>query len=203
MINPNETEASLVAAEKPARRWAKVGVPAALAVGVVAGAFFSPLGVASAEDAATTDDTSVTAESDSADRGKSDAKGDRSERKAERKAERTERKAERKAALAEVLGVSVEELEEARDQDKSLAEIAEENGVAQKTLVAAIVEKAQTRIDEAVADGKIDADKAAEKKEGLAEKVEERVDTKPSERPEKGHGRKGHHKGDKEGKKAE
>ncbi len=75
-------------------------------------------------------------------------------------------------AAAEALGVSVEDLRTAlREEDKTIADVAEEKGVDLQTVIDAMVAEATTRIDERVADGDLDADRAAELKEDLPDRI--------------------------------
>lgn len=73
---------------------------------------------------------------------------------------------------AEVLGMEVEDLKTALQDGQTIAEIAGDNV---GTVTDALVAEANERIDQAVADGRLTADEAAEKKAGVAEKVEARV----------------------------
>lgn len=144
------------------KTWPKVAIPATLVAAIAAGAMFSPIGVASADTVADEETTEEAASTE----------GSSSERSEEKAA----KKAERKEAIAGILGITVEELEAGREDGQTLAELAEANGVDRDTLVSSMVELAEARIDEAVADGKIDEEKAAELREGLAEKVESKID---------------------------
>ncbi|MCY3784789.1 MAG: hypothetical protein OXG79_13560 [Chloroflexi bacterium] len=73
--------------------------------------------------------------------------------------------------LSDLTGVSVEDIRSARESGDSLADIAEANDVTTDDYVAAVVDAATTAIDDAVADGKLSEDRAAEIKEGLTDKV--------------------------------
>lgn len=75
----------------------------------------------------------------------------------------------------ELLGIDTETLRTELQSGKTLVEIAAENGVSEDELVDALVADAQERLDEAAADGKIDADEAAEKSAELEERITERV----------------------------
>lgn len=89
-------------------------------------------------------------------------------------------------AAVEYLGMTPEELREALADGGVLADLTDDvDG-----LVAALVESAQAGLDEAVADGKIDAERAAEISENLEDRVTEFVTT-AHERPERQHA--GHH----------
>ncbi len=63
--------------------------------------------------------------------------------------------------LAELLGLTVEELQQAVLEGQSLAEIAEANGVEAQELVDAIVAELQAKLDQAVADGDLEQEQAA------------------------------------------
>ena len=116
--------------------------------------------------------------------------------RAERRDERRERRAETAAALADLLGIDVDELRTALRDGATLADLATDNGVDPQTVVDARVAEITERVDAAVADGRLTADEAAEK---LAD-LEERVTTRVNEgRPERGdrmrddrHGPRGH-----------
>ena len=167
------------------KTWQKLAIPATLVAGITAGAFFSPIGIASAADDTATEERAEGATQE-------ERSENRAERKAERKAERAERKAERAEAIAGVLGITADELKAGFEDGKTLADQAEENDVERADLVAALTELAEARVDEALAEGKIDDEKAAEIRDNLAEKIEEKVDRTPGE----GKGdRGGHRKG--------
>lgn len=72
---------------------------------------------------------------------------------------------------ASYLGMTQDELREAL-QDSTLAEIAEERGKPVAGLVDALVATQVQRIDEAVEDGKLTDDQAAELKDGLRDRTE-------------------------------
>jgi polyhydroxyalkanoate synthesis regulator phasin len=78
-------------------------------------------------------------------------------------------------ALTEVLGMEPDELREAVRSGSTIAEIAEATGVAVDDVVAAMVAEATERLDDAVANGRIDADEAAEKTEMIEERVTAQV----------------------------
>jgi uncharacterized protein YidB (DUF937 family) len=88
-------------------------------------------------------------------------------------------------AAAEALGMEVDELRTALRDGKTIAEVAEERGVDVQAVVDAMVADATERIDQRVADGDLDADRAAELKEGLAERMTDVVN---------GEARFGHHR---------
>lgn len=77
--------------------------------------------------------------------------------------------------LTGVLGVEEEALREALMAGQSIADIATENGVPVQDVIDALVAKANARIDEAVAEGRIDAATADEKRAELEAKITARV----------------------------
>jgi len=74
-------------------------------------------------------------------------------------------------AAAEALGMTVGELRDALDEDTSIADVAAERGVDVQTVIDAMVAEATERIDEKVADGDIDAERAETLKAELAERI--------------------------------
>ena len=77
---------------------------------------------------------------------------------------------------AEALGISDDELEDALEDDQSIADVAAARNVNVQTVVDALVADADAEIDEAVADGDLDAEDAAELKEDVTDRVEDLVD---------------------------
>ena len=96
------------------------------------------------------------------------AEGDEADRAANREA--------RAEALADVLGISVEDLMAAREAGQTPAEIAEENGVSRDELVSSLVAERQASLDQAVADGELTQEEADEKAADLEEHVNAFVD---------------------------
>ena len=76
------------------------------------------------------------------------------------------------AALAELVGTDLDGLKTALGEGKTLAEIAEENGVEAQTVIDALVEKANQRIDAAAEAGKLTAEEAETKKSEAATRIE-------------------------------
>lgn len=73
---------------------------------------------------------------------------------------------------AEALGITPAELvQQLRDGDTTIAEIANAKGVNPQSIIDAAVAEANARIDEAVANGRITAEQAAELKEKTAERI--------------------------------
>lgn len=111
----------------------------------------------------------------------------------ERFAARHERFEQRQADRQEVLdllGVTAEELREAFDNDQSVADVAEANGVDVQDVIDLKVAQASERAAQAVEDGKITQAEADEKLAEATEKITERVNEVPGEG---GFGRGRHH----------
>ena len=77
--------------------------------------------------------------------------------------------------LAEILGLDSSEIGEALRNGESLADLAAANGVDTQDLVDAIVASIEERVNGAVDEGHIDADKAAEILADASERAEDRV----------------------------
>lgn len=104
----------------------------------------------------------------------------------EMKAKHEEQRAAMEAVVTDTLGISKEDLEAAREEGKSLADIA---GDKRDELVAALVAFQTAEIDAAVADGKMTQEQADKMKADLPERVAERVDNAaPEGRGPGGHG---------------
>ncbi|MGI9601318.1 MAG: hypothetical protein ACR2QE_05515 [Acidimicrobiales bacterium] len=175
---------------KPLKKAAVAGVAGlSLAGGSLAIAAVSPLGIAGAQEDETeqtspegriasglaeilaelVDEGTLTQDQADAVTERAEEKG--AERRAEFEAQRAEREAQREetaAAIAEAAGVTVEELQAARENGDSLADIAGDNVDA---VIALLVQEQTDRINEAVENGRIDSERADEV---LAE-VEQRV----------------------------
>lgn len=78
-------------------------------------------------------------------------------------------------AVTELLGLEPEAVREALRDGSTLAELAEANGVSTDVLVGTLVTEAAERLDVAVENGRIDAERAAEFEERLEEQITERV----------------------------
>jgi hypothetical protein len=72
---------------------------------------------------------------------------------------------------AGALGVTEAELRSALEEGKSIADVAEEQGVAVQEVVDALVAAATERLDQAVEDGRLEEDRAEEIKAALPERV--------------------------------
>ena len=83
------------------------------------------------------------------------------------------------AAVLEMLGIDGPALREAFSEGKSVADIAEENGVEIGDIVGALVDERAAHLAEHVADGSLTEDEAAEKLEAMEAKITERLNTVP------------------------
>ncbi len=99
------------------------------------------------------------------------AHDDRTERQANRQANRQERL----DSLATTLGTTADELKAALKDGQSIADIAVANGVDVQSIIDEMVAQATARIDEAVANDRIDPDKATELKSRIEERITARV----------------------------
>jgi DNA-binding ferritin-like protein (Dps family) len=96
---------------------------------------------------------------------------------------RAEARAEKQQAIADVLGISVEDLQAAKEEGQTLAEIAGDDVDA---LVDFFVEQKTEKINEKVAAGELTQEEADEKIAGLEERIESRIENGG------GFGRRGH-----------
>ena len=110
--------------------------------------------------------------------------------RAERRAVRQEARQTNRQEIADVLGVSVDDLSTELQGGATLADVAEANDVAVSDVVNVIVQQKTERIDLAVENGRITAEEAAEKTAELNERVQTRIDEGRPERGE-GEGRRG------------
>ncbi len=110
---------------------------------------------------------------------------DRLERQAERAERRAERQAEREAnfeELAATLGLDAESLRSELQAGNSIADIAEANGVDVQVVIDELVADAMARLDEAVANGQLDAEDVADRVAELEQRITDRVN---GERPDR------------------
>ena len=150
----------------------RIAIPSALVVGgVTVGSFVAPIGLASADetdiDATDGDVGSIESDGD----GPSGRFG----------AGHGRHHGPRAEALEEILGLSAEEIRDALSDGASLADVAEGQGVSADELTDALVAAATEHIDEAVAEGRLDAAEAEERKAGLEDRIAEMIDRVPSE----------------------
>lgn len=88
------------------------------------------------------------------------------------------RRAETEKVITDTLGISADDLKTAREEGKSLADLA---GDKRDELVAALVAAENAQIDQGVADGKLTQEQADEMKSQTQQRVEDRVDGKHPE----------------------
>jgi polyhydroxyalkanoate synthesis regulator phasin len=85
-------------------------------------------------------------------------------------------------AIADLLGVTPQELRTEFQAGKSLAQIAEAKGVSRDTLKAKILETHKARIDAAVAAGRMTAEQAQRATERISANVDRMLDATPGQR---------------------
>ena len=90
------------------------------------------------------------------------------------------------AAVAEILGLTQDEVRTALSEGQTVADLAEAQGIEIQSVIDAIIADMTEHIDEHVADGHLTAEEAAEKLVSAEERVTERVNTVrvPGERME-------------------
>jgi len=93
--------------------------------------------------------------------------------------ERMERRAEAREAMAEFLGLSLDDMKEAYQDGSTLGEIAEDQGISIDDLTTFMTDYANAEIDEALADGTITEERAEQFRENLAERIENRINKEP------------------------
>ncbi len=104
---------------------------------------------------------------------------------------------ENAAELAEFLGLTTEEIHEARHDGQTMAEIAAEQGISEEALVDFLVGQVHERLDGAVESGKLDADNVDDMLAEIEERIEERIHAEEIGRP--GQGRRGFGHGHRDG----
>jgi hypothetical protein len=92
--------------------------------------------------------------------------------------------------LAKFLGLSTDELREAFADGRSLADVADGQDVSEEALVEFLLGRLEERLDQAVADDKIDAERAEQMLENAEERIQDHIDDVP--RDHEHHGRRGH-----------
>jgi uncharacterized protein YidB (DUF937 family) len=91
-------------------------------------------------------------------------------------------------AAAKALNLSVDDLRSKLEGDKTIAQVAQEQGVDVQTVIDAMVADATAHIDQSVQNGDLTADQANERKSNLQERITKLV----NEGKPKGEGRRGH-----------
>lgn len=175
-------ELSLREHRRSTRRWSLLTIALATLLAAAAAITFSTAGASAQEaetDGVTEQDESTETETETHDDDGGDDCGHH-ERGSRNRGAMTE-------VLSEVLGIDADALAEARKAGSTLAEIAEDNGVAVDDVVDALVTAAQERAAEH--DREVDVDELTEKVTALVN----------GERPERGHGdradKRGHQRG--------
>jgi len=95
--------------------------------------------------------------------------------------ERGRRGGRHSEAIAETLGITVDDLQAAREAGQTLAEVAEAQGMTADDVVTAIVANAEQHLAEEVAEGELTEDEAAERLAGITERATEKVNQVPGE----------------------
>ncbi|MGZ4033152.1 MAG: hypothetical protein ACXVDJ_10435 [Tumebacillaceae bacterium] len=89
-------------------------------------------------------------------------------------------------AVLGVLKITQDQLNQARQAGKSLADIAKEQGVAEQTVIDAIVKQQTTRLADAVKAGKLTQAKADEMSKQFQAFAKQMVEGKPGQHPQRG-----------------
>jgi ferredoxin len=95
--------------------------------------------------------------------------------------ERGRRGGRHNEAIAETLGITVDDLQAAREAGQTLAEVAEAQGMTADDVVAAIVADAEEHLAEEVAEGELTEDEAATRLAEITERATEKVNQVPGE----------------------
>ncbi|MEZ5374687.1 MAG: hypothetical protein R2704_18600 [Microthrixaceae bacterium] len=134
-------------------------------------------GLALAGPASAQDDTTTTAPTEQTTADQSDASTAPDQAADEARPRRGGPRGEGLETVAETLGMSIEDLRAELDDDTSLADVAEANGVEVQAVIDAMVDNATTRLDEKVAEGDLTQAEADERLANLTERITERVNT--------------------------
>lgn len=144
----------------PTKKFRKAGTAAILGGTMLAGALFLPAAA-----------------------GAQETDGDTTEPSLENRLDRREARRAAFVATLEDLGISVDAVQAGKEAGQTLAQIAEAEGVGRADLVDGLVAAAEERLAEAVANGTLTEDEAAEKLAEVEERVTEGVNAEPGERP--------------------
>ena len=85
--------------------------------------------------------------------------------------------------VADILGMTPQDLRTELQAGKSLAQVAEAKGISRDTLKAKLLEAHKTRIDAAVAAGKLTAEQAQTMTERASAHIDQMLDRTPGQRP--------------------
>ena len=91
-------------------------------------------------------------------------------------------------AAAKALNLSVDDLRSKLGDNKTIAQVAQEQGVDVQTVIDAMVADATAHVDQAVQDGKLTADQANERKANLQERITKLVNEGKPKGEGRGHG---------------
>lgn len=90
------------------------------------------------------------------------------------------------AEIAKSIGITEDQLKSELKSGKSIAEVAQAHGVEPQKVINDLVAAATKKIDEAVASGKLPADRAAKLKEQLSDRITKMVNSKHGGKPSTG-----------------
>jgi DNA-directed RNA polymerase specialized sigma subunit len=82
-------------------------------------------------------------------------------------------------AAAKEIGVSTNDLKDARKSGKSIAQVAQDHGKSVDDVVNAVVKAATSDVDQAVKDGKLDSQRAEQIKKNLPDRAKTLVERQP------------------------
>lgn len=174
----------------------RLALPGALlAGGLAAGAFLSPIGLASAQ-SDTENPTATTVETPAGDTGTgTDADARDEGHRGGPMGDRGHGMGRGIGVLTETLGLSPEELRAAFAEGASLADIAAEQGVSTEDLKAALTQSMTEHLDQAVADGRLTREEADAKVAEMDSHIDEMINQAPGEGGHRmdGEGHHGHH----------
>lgn len=78
--------------------------------------------------------------------------------------------------IAETIGIEADDLRTALEEGQTIGEVAVDNGVDASVVVDALVAEMETKLDEAVTDGRLTEEQAAERLAGAADRAQALVD---------------------------
>ncbi len=154
--------------------------------GMVLGAIFSPISLSGAQSDGSTEDggdpTTVPAP-DSNNGGNIDSDNEKPEREGRQGRPGQHRRGGFGKEALEELGLTVDDLKAGHEAGQTLVETAAAAGISEADLQAALEQSASDHLAQAVADGKIDQEKAAEIQSEMSAKISERINTVHEGRP--------------------
>lgn len=153
-------------AQSTSKSWKYVVPASMIGGGIVLGSMFSPIGLSGAQES---EDSTSSVEAESGSTASDDAASDDSASEG--------RRGRIDFAALEELGLTTDDIKAGQEAGQTLVETAAAAGISEADLLQAITDAASDRLATAVAEGKIDAEKAAEIEAGLTEKITERINT--------------------------